>query len=167
MENKKETKKSILSSREVMAFATILVFLLAFWAVNSFGTGKVVYALADDADVQIVKMKVEGRNYVLEPSSFKEGIPVRIEADMSKFVGCSQSVVISAFNVRKTLSSSDNIIEFTPDKAGTFNIACSMNMYRGTFDVLNSDGTKASYVEPAKTGGMACGSSGGGCGCGG
>ena len=116
MENKKETKKSILSSREVMAFATILVFLLAFWAVNSFGTGKVVYALADDADVQIVKMKVEGRNYVLEPSSFKEGIPVRIEADMSKFVGCSQSVVISAFNVRKTLSSSDNIIEFTPDK---------------------------------------------------
>jgi plastocyanin domain-containing protein len=75
--------------------------------------------------------------------------------------------VISAFNVRKTFTTASNTIEFTPDKTGTFNIACSMNMYRGTFSVVDSSGTKSNYVEPAPSGGGSCGGSGGGCGCGG
>ena len=81
--------------------------------------------------------------------------------------GCSKSVVISAFNIRKVLSSDDNVIEFTPDKAGTFNIACSMNMYKGTFTILQSDGTKSNYVEQASAAGRTCGGGSGGCGCGG
>jgi len=52
---------------------------------------------------------------------------------MSTVVGCSRDIVISSFGVRKAVSPGDNIIEFTPDKTGTINIACSMNMYRGTF----------------------------------
>lgn len=119
-------------------------------------------------DYQTIKMKVEGSEYILEPSEMRVGVPVRIEADISKVPGCAKSVVISAFGVRKTLRAGDNIIEFTPTKAGTFNIACSMNMFRGQFTVLDSDGTKAAYTEPAPTGGHTCGGSGGGCGgCGG
>ena len=87
-------------------------------------------------DAQIVKLSVQGANYVLSPSEFKKDVPVRIEADISKMPGCSKSIVISAFNIRKTISSEDNIIEFTPTKTGTFNIACSMNMYRGVFTVV-------------------------------
>ena len=41
-----------------------------------------------------------------------------------------------------------------------------MNMYRGTFTVLDSDGNKAEYVEAVQTGGT-CGGESGGCGCGG
>ena len=69
-------------------------------------------------------------------SEFEKDIPVRIEADMGKMPGCSKSIVISAFNVRKTVTSGDNLIEFTPTKTGTFTIACSMNMYRGVFTVV-------------------------------
>ncbi|MEK6840645.1 MAG: cupredoxin domain-containing protein [Nanoarchaeota archaeon] len=87
-------------------------------------------------NAQIVKLSVEGGRYVLSPSEFKKDIPVRIEADISKMPGCSKSIVISAFNVRKTVTTKDNVIEFTPTKTGTFNIACSMNMYRGTFTVV-------------------------------
>lgn len=86
-------------------------------------------------NVQIVKLSVEGGRYVLSPAEFKKDIPVRIEADISKMPGCSKSIVISAFGVRKIVSQADNIIEFTPTKTGTFNIACSMNMYRGAFTV--------------------------------
>jgi plastocyanin domain-containing protein len=81
--------------------------------------------------------------------------------------GCSKSVVISAFNVKKNLNANDNIIEFTPDKAGTFNIVCSMNMYKGTFTVLQADGAQSNYVEKTSTAGATCGAGGGGCGCGG
>lgn len=121
----------------------------------------------NNGEVQTVKLSVVGSNYVLEPSEIKKGTPVRIEADMAKMPGCSKSVVISGFGVSKTLTSNDNVIEFTPDKAGTFNIACSMNMYKGTFTVLETDGTKADYVEQKLSAGSSCGMGGGGCGCGG
>ena len=87
-------------------------------------------------NAQVVKLWVEGGNYVLSPAEFKKDVPVRIEADISRTPGCSRSIVISSFNIRKTVSSGDNVIEFTPTKTGTFNIACSMNMYRGTFTVV-------------------------------
>jgi plastocyanin domain-containing protein len=125
-------------------------------------------------NVQIVKLSVQGSQYVLTPSQVKAGVPVRIEGDIANMPGCSKSVVISYFNIRKTLTTQDNTIEFTPDKAGTFNIACSMNMYRGTFTVLESDGSKSNYVQqsntPSNSGSTGCGMTQttgktGGCGC--
>ena len=117
-------------------------------------------------NIQIIKLSVENGKYILNPYEIKKGIPVRIEADISNMPGCSKSIVIPAFNVRKSFTSKDNILEFIPDKAGTFNIMCSMNMYKGTFIVLEDDGSKASYIEKAVSNGPSCGMSGG-CGCGG
>ena len=149
----------------VLVLATIIFFgFYGTRASNSAITGNVI---ANNGDVQIVKMHVENGRYVIEPSSFKQGVPVRIEADISRMPGCSKSVVISAFNVKKNLNANDNIIEFTPDKAGTFNIVCSMNMYKGTFTVLQADGAQSNYVEKTSTAGATCGAGGGGCGCGG
>ena len=118
-------------------------------------------------DVQIVKMYVEGSQYVFEPSSVKKDVPVRLEADISRMPGCSKSVISSELNIKKTFNSVDNTLEFTPNKAGTFYIACSMNMYKGTFAVLESDGSKSNYVQTPLSSGMTCGANGGGCGCGG
>lgn len=138
---------------------------------NTTLTGNIIGS-NEQGQVQVVKLSVEGSRYIMNPSEIKKGVPVRLEADMSKMPGCSKSVVIPAFNIRKTFTSQDNTVEFTPDKVGTFNIMCSMNMYKGTFTVLESDGTKASYVEKAPTSGtgggcgMSAGNSGG-CGCGG
>ncbi len=161
----------------IISIGAILVLLFAVVYFNSNGSmsANVINANGvndnsrSSGDIQVVKLKVEGGSYVLNPSSFKKGIPVRIEAEMSTLVGCSRGIVIPAFNVKKSLNDRDNIIEFIPDRAGTFNIACSMNMYKGTFTVLDSDGTKGSYVEPASTSGGGCnmGTNGGGCGCGG
>jgi plastocyanin domain-containing protein len=38
--------------------------------------------------------------------------------------------------VRKSLTETDNVITFTPTTAGTVRIACSMNMYTGSFMVV-------------------------------
>jgi len=85
---------------------------------------------------QIVQLSVSGGTYIITPSVLKKDIPVRMIADMATLRGCSRSVVISAFGVRKTLTDRDNVITFTPTTTGTINIACSMNMYRGTFTVV-------------------------------
>lgn len=118
-------------------------------------------------DVQVVKMHVEGAQYVLEPSSVKKGVPVRLEADISRMPGCSKSVISSELNIRKTFNSGSNTLEFTPDKAGTFYLACSMNMYKGALTILELDGSKSSYVQTATPSGATCGAGGQGCGCGG
>jgi plastocyanin domain-containing protein len=151
----------------------IIILILALAGYFLFSSNNLILgkSILTNEKVQVVKISVEGSKYILTPSEVKIGIPVKIEADMTKMPGCSKSIVISSFNIRKTLTSQDNTIEFTPDKAGTFNIACSMNMYRGTFTVLEADGSKSKNTEqtPSSTStGASCGmASGGGCGCGG
>ena len=88
-----------------------------------------------NGEVQHVKLSVSGGTYILTPSVLKKGVPVQLEADLASMKGCSRSVVISEFNVRKYVQPGDNIIEFTPTKTGTIRIACSMNMYTGSFTV--------------------------------
>lgn len=178
MENE-ETKESGLNKdqKSFLKFVAILgIVLLAIVAFRFYGSGNPVSGnvistgSTNNGNVQVVKMHVENGQYILEPSSVKIGIPVRIEADISRMPGCSKSIVISAFNIQKSLSTSDNTIEFTPNQAGTFNIACSMNMYRGVLTVLDATGAKAAYVQPASTqGGCNMGGGSGGCGggCGG
>ncbi len=128
-------------------------------------------------DVQIVNLKVVGSGYVLTPSVVKVGVPVKIVADVSAMPGCSKAFTIPDFGVQKYFSDTDNTVEFTPNKVGTFKVACTMNMYRGIL-VVTDDGTANATTtaaitaqntnlasSPAPTCGMGSGGSGG-CGCG-
>ena len=72
----------------------------------------------------------------MSPSVLQKDVPVRMIADVSTMPGCSRGVVISDFCVRKSISSGDNIIEFTPTKTGEISIVCPMNMYSGSFTVI-------------------------------
>ncbi|MFA6489398.1 MAG: cupredoxin domain-containing protein [Candidatus Micrarchaeia archaeon] len=116
---------------------------------------------------QEVQLTVQGGNYMPNPIRVKVGVPVRITVDTNSVVGCASGIVMPEFGVRKNVRAGDNVIEFTPEKSGTFQFSCSMGMYRGTIVVEETDGTVAAYAgaaAPAATGG--CGGSGG-CGCGG
>lgn len=119
--------------------------------------------------VQEIQLYVQGSTYYPNPIRVKKGIPVRIVADMGRIPGCSRSIVIPDFGIRKVLSTGDNTIEFTPDKSGTFSFSCSMGMYRGTIVVEEADGSVAAFTgaAPKAASGGSCGASGGGCGCGG
>lgn len=159
-----------MKSKFILILTLVLVLGFGIFIFAGSGSSITEDTLGSKGEVQVVKLSVENGRYVMNPSEIKKGIPVRIEADMSKMPGCSRSIVIPSFNVRKNFASESNTVEFIPDKAGTFNIACSMNMYRGTFTVLENDGSQPVYVEQASaSSGGICGASGGsgGCGCGG
>jgi plastocyanin domain-containing protein len=89
----------------------------------------------DYKDIQEVHVKVVGANYVFEPSTLKKDAVVKLIFDMNTVDGCARSVVIPAFNIQKALSEGNNVITFSPSKAGLYRIACSMNMYTGEFTV--------------------------------
>lgn len=149
------------------ALCTLLLIAGISFFIFSQGSARAsnIVSSEENGNFQIIKLHVENSQYILQPDTVKKGIPVRIEADISKMPGCSKSIVIPGFNIRQVVNENNNAIQFTPDKAGTFNIVCSMNMYKGTLTVLDTDGTQSSYTEqPAKGG--SCGGSGGGCGCG-
>jgi hypothetical protein len=86
--------------------------------------------------VQEVKLSVVNGKYIIEPSILLKDVPVRMVADMNTLKGCSKSIVIPEFGVKKYVSQGDNIVEFTPTKTGEIEIACSMYMYTGTFTVI-------------------------------
>ena len=146
--------------------ALIILFGIIFLSLSTSGE-QTQQAINNNQDVQVVKLWVNNGQYVFEPSSVKKDVPVRLEADISKMPGCSKSVISSELGIRKTFNSNDNTLEFTPNKAGNFYFACSMNMYKGNLIVLESDGTKSNYVQTPQSSGGSCGTGGGGCGCGG
>jgi len=178
---------NIIDGREI--FSTQLIGTIS----NGVGTNTVTNAANTNSNtntavnnantasgVQAATLKVARGNYVLTPSVFKKGVPIRITADIANMPGCSKSFTIPDFNIRKSLSTSDNIIEFTPDKSGTFRMACTMNMYTGSLTITDDGNAptgiaaqqqaQAASNVASKSGGSGSGcsmGSGGGCGCGG
>ena len=142
-----------------------LFVFLAAGQINKNDDNSLTGAIVSNSQVQEVKLSFVNYEYKLEPSTFTQGVPVRMVADMDTIYGCMRDVRIPAFGVSKYVSEGDNIIEFTPTKSGRFNIMCSMNMGRGSFSVVESDGSSADYVETVPI--AAAGScASGGCGCG-
>jgi plastocyanin domain-containing protein len=86
--------------------------------------------------VQTVKLTFDDKGYVVTPATVTKGVPVKMEVDLGTVKGCMRTVVIDAFNVKKTVKDGDTTIEFTPTKSGPIQIVCGMNMGKGSFTVV-------------------------------
>lgn len=128
-------KRTTLWKGAVVILIVTLVFF-AFWGgLRGSPIGDVT--AAGNNNIQSAKLYMKNYEYLVEPAVLKKSIPVRMTVDVNSLIGCAKNVVIKDFGVRKSVSKGNNIIEFTPDKTGTIGIACSMNMYRGTFTVID------------------------------
>ena len=90
--------------------------------------------------VQIITTQLKSGSY--DAITVKAGVPVRwtIQAAKGTVNGCNNRLLIPAYNVEKQLAVGDNIIEFTPTKAGTVPYSCWMGMIRSKITVLPNDG---------------------------
>jgi len=95
----------------------------------------VIVGAAQDKKVQNVKLTFDDKGYVVTPPTVVKDVPVKMDVDLTTVKGCMRTVVISAFNVKKTVKEGDTTIEFTPTKTGKIEIVCGMNMGHGTFTV--------------------------------
>lgn len=63
------------------------------------------------------------------------GVPVDWRITGADFMGCADTLLLPAFDVRSSLRSGPNLVQFTPTKPGKFTFSCSMGMVRGTLIV--------------------------------
>ncbi|MFA6171410.1 MAG: sulfite exporter TauE/SafE family protein [Patescibacteria group bacterium] len=185
-------------ARRFFKFAGLLVIIFAlFNLINgynltglSFGEAgrNEVNAVQSDPNVtmennvQVVKMAEVSNGYTPNRFTIKKGIPVRWVIDAQAPNSCASTIVLSKYNIVKSLVAGENIIEFTPAETGTLKFSCSMGMYTGVFNVVDETGQGAAENDLTaavkKTGGSCDGSSrgcasggcamasGGTCGCG-
>ncbi len=105
--------------------------------------GAMVAGLSAQAKkVQNVKLTFDAQGYVVTPSTLVKGVPVKMDVDLDTVKGCMRTVVISAFDVKKTVKAGETSIEFTPTKAGKIDIVCGMNMGKGSFTVVEPTAPK-------------------------
>ena len=84
-----------------------------------------------DGDVQTVTTELRADGY--DSIQVRAGVPVRwtIHAAAGTLNGCNGEVVLSGFDQQVKLVEGDNVIQFTPQKAGTYNFSCWMGMLHG------------------------------------
>jgi len=85
--------------------------------------------------VKTVQLAVKGGYYEPRTITVAKGTRLRIEADASTFGGCMTTILFPDFGVSKRITASDNVVEFTPDKVGSFQFHCPMGMGQGTLVV--------------------------------
>jgi len=80
---------------------------------------------------QRLRVTVKG-GYSPDTLVVRRGRPVRIEFDRQESASCSDTVVFGDFGISQPLPAFKTTpVEFTPEKAGTFEFTCGMNMLRG------------------------------------
>lgn len=96
---------------------------------------------------QTVLTEFKDGQYV--PFAVQAGLPltwtIRIAAD--DINGCNNEIIIPAYNIRKQLESGDNVIEFTPSKAGRISYSCWMGMIRSSITVADSLDNPSSFAD--------------------
>lgn len=87
--------------------------------------------------VQTVATTLE-RGYA--PIVVQTGIPVKwtITAENGDLSGCNNKMVIRSYGVERQLTVGENVVEFTPTKAGTINYSCWMGMVGSTITVVDN-----------------------------
>jgi sulfite exporter TauE/SafE/copper chaperone CopZ len=114
--------------------------LLGFSAAGTFP-----FQNSEDRFSVIMENEVQVINSTLTSSSYpaitvQAGIPVKwiIDAPQGTINGCNNRIFINEYGIEYTFTEGENIIEFTPDKTGTFQYSCWMGMIHSTITVVDN-----------------------------
>ncbi len=135
----KEDVKTITIGFKQLVLGALILGVVAFLVVSVVGSGggnsEAATGEKKQGSAQMVALRAEGGQYVLDPPTLKLGVPVRMVVDLNSVQGCLRSIVIPEWGIRKLVTEGDNVIEFTPTTPGNFGISCSMGMGRGTINI--------------------------------
>lgn len=125
---------------------------------------------ADGYAVSVIKGNVQtvttsaGQDY-FPPIQVTQGIRVIWTIKMSKdaYCDCNNAITVPEYHIEKKLSVGDNVVEFTPNKAGEFVYTCWMGMIKSKIRVVagagiqQTEASKSAAVSSSET--SSCGSS--------
>jgi plastocyanin domain-containing protein len=112
-----------------VTIAGLLLIALVAWFF--FGEREKAAARVGDGGIQVLHVMVKG-GYSPDTLVVKRGRPVRIDFDRQETSSCSDTVVFGDFGISQPLPAFRTTpVQFTPEKTGTFEFTCGMNMLRG------------------------------------
>ena len=91
-------------------------------------------------DTQEIEVVVKG-GYSPSLIRVRPGVPVRLTFNRQESGDCTSRVVFPDFRISKSLAAfGKTVVEFTPDRSGSFDFVCGMNMVHGTL-LVEADGS--------------------------
>jgi plastocyanin len=90
-----------------------------------------------DANTGSQEIRMEVNRYGFVPSTFElnKGVPVKWIINGKELTGCNNAIIVPALGLEFKVKKGEQIIEFTPTKAGTIRWSCWMGMIQGSFIV--------------------------------
>lgn len=151
--------KGIYQKAALALTGCLAVFVLIFW--GSWSTAAVGGTMIDAASVNAPEL-VDGVQVVtstLSSSSYPDitvqaGTPVKwvIDAPSGSINGCNYKMILREYGISYAFQEGENVVEFTPTKAGTYQYSCWMGMIHGSILVTGADGAGAKAGdEPASS----------------
>jgi len=153
------TLASWTKNKKMIVFQKVAGFLVIIFAIYTFQSGSVLLGAensvlsSDDIDQsvsvdknsqsgqiasgeeQIARMKITNSGFDPSVIRIKKGVPVKFIIDGDQVSGCTNKILIPDYKISAPIKAGENIIRFTPTKAGTINYSCWMGMVRGKFIV--------------------------------
>ena len=111
----------------IFGLAAIAFIAWFFWLSKKTGTR----AALTSSGYQEAMVLVKG-GYTPDVIVVERGKPVRLSFLREESASCSEMVVFADFNKSAKLPEGQTVpVEFMPDKAGEYEFACQMGMFRG------------------------------------
>ena len=136
-----------------VVFQKVAGFLVLIFALYTFNSGRALFGVSENVfsnakstkqveqkqqptgEKQTVEMHVTTQGFEPNVLKLKKGVPVRWVIKGDNITGCTSKIIVPSLNISQPLVSGDNIVEFTPQKAGEIPFSCWMGMVRGKFIV--------------------------------
>lgn len=88
-------------------------------------------AVAGATGIQEIEVVVAG-GYTPATVRVKSGQPVRLVFDRQDTSACSEEIVLPDFGIKRFLPAHERtVIDVTPERPGTYDFTCGMNMLHG------------------------------------
>jgi hypothetical protein len=130
------------SHRALSAVAALTAVILLSVAWNGSGGGAPDPAAAANETSNGTQLVTSTLSYGRYPNiTVRAGIPVKwvINAPEGSLNGCNYRISIPEYGISHSFKIGENIIEFTPARAGNFRYSCWMGMIRGTITVTDEN----------------------------
>jgi len=82
---------------------------------------------------QEIRMDVSRSGYTPSVFVLKKGVPVKWIINGKELTGCNNAIQVPALGLQFDIQKGEQVIEFTPEKAGTIRWSCWMGMIKGSF----------------------------------
>lgn len=96
-----------------------------------------IYAKKIEGGKQEVTITVSTTGYKASADTLRLNVPARVILKSQGAQGCARAFTIPSLNLQQIVPvTGEEVLEFTPTKAGKLGFSCSMGMYTGTFNVI-------------------------------